>query len=130
MSTVSIHAPRAGRDQVANTSAALCVVFQSTRPVRGATLLSDARHFHTARFNPRAPCGARQPKQKILIFSILFQSTRPVRGATRHTQHDIPTTASFNPRAPCGARLLGFFDADQLPNVSIHAPRAGRDKFC
>ncbi len=34
----------------------------------------------------------------------MFQSTRPVRGAT-----------------------LWFFDADQLPKVSIHAPRAGRD---
>ena len=144
---VSIHAPRAGRDvaSVVDLLFQLCFnprapcgarlhrltddftpsQFQSTRPVRGATLVSLARwirivfqstrpvrgataHILTAenkpkvsihapragrdldygssddlpmRFNPRAPCGARQD-------------------CSRHISHD----AGFNPRAPCGAR--------------------------
>ena len=101
---VSIHAPRAGRDYArqsrtpsfrrfnprapcgARLSAALMLdfilVFQSTRPVRGATF---PLHSLRTRFQ--------------------FQSTRPVRGATvligAHTK-----TLRFNPRAPCGARLM------------------------
>ena len=57
-------------------------------------------------FNPRAPCGARPTisgQDKALG---LFQSTRPVRGATA-----LPTRK----------------EAQQ--NISIHAPRAGRDYF-
>ena len=78
-------------------------VFQSTRPLRGATftyatlkLLSgisihaplagrDVFSSHdvplTVDFNPRAPCGAR-----------------------RHSQSRTGTAPNFNPRAPCGAR--------------------------
>ena len=78
-------------------------LFQSTRPVRGATVLDDVaaqeshvsihaphagrdlvkalRGFRCRCFNPRAPCGA------------------------RHTEpSDRTVMAGFNPRAPCGAR--------------------------
>ena len=82
------------------------VLFQSTRPLRGATKLAAivagdrlisihaplagrdrscwtpaAQSWH---FNPRAPCGARPPA--------------PGMSCTQH---------NFNPRAPCGARLKG-----------------------
>ena len=56
---ISIHAPRAGRDFDASSSKRIAYLFQSTRPVRGAT-----------RYRLRRS-----------TFS-LFQSTRPVRGAT------------------------------------------------
>ena len=56
------------------------------------------------RFNPRAPCGARQihPTQKPV--NVLFQPTRPLRSAT---------SAS----GKCACRT----------NISTHAPLAGRD---
>ena len=122
---ISIHAPHAGRDRMmlppttilqyfnprapcgARRSCAACgrisSVFQSTRPMRGATRLDgverqgicisihaphagrdydyclSARSRHN--FNPRAPCGA------------------------RHTgNHSMLPDNHFNPRAPCGAR--------------------------
>ena len=79
-------------------------VFQSTRPVRGATL-DDLQPYKTVKisihapragrdgaeqvgyssthdFNPRAPCGARPGQLKTVLESFIFQSTRPVRGAT------------------------------------------------
>ena len=58
-------------------------IFQSTRPMRGATLtaLPNVRWRHN--FNPRAPCGARRSTSEFqLIISVRFQSTRPMRGAT------------------------------------------------
>ena len=57
------------------------VIFQSTRPVRGATLLALCER-------PR----------------YVFQSTRPVRGAT-----------------------LAAYIEQKIVEISIHAPRAGRD---
>ena len=56
--------------------------FQSTRPVRGATIVfvqwRDEPHY----FNPRAPCGARHLSHLPKLKKFRFQSTRPVRGAT------------------------------------------------
>ena len=78
--------------------------FQSTRPIRGATLfLLRSRHSsdisihapHTERdprflaplppgsyFNPRAPYGARPEAAQESVEMPIFQSTRPIRGAT------------------------------------------------
>ena len=101
--------------------------FQSTRPLRGATNFPALLQASTARFNPRAPCGARRsgadhagqayagfnpraPCGARLTFtrhSIVpdgFQSTRPLRGATVVRCKDCDAWKSFNPRAPCGAR--------------------------
>ena len=75
--------------------------FQSTLPVRGATLwtannaiLSVAISIHAPRegsdvrsnLTPSRPGG--------------FQSTLPVRGATRPPQRGLPRRADFNPRSP------------------------------
>ena len=98
------------------------VVFQSTRPARGATIAdrsasersvsihAPARgataltisQYCDQSFNPRAPRGARRERRHA-IRCITFQSTRPARGAT------------------CDRVATGPYD------VSIHAPRAGRD---
>ncbi len=124
-------------------------VFQSTRPLRGATCSffccqqsafisihaplagRDARTRSTlvlsSHFNPRAPCGARRQGQN-------------------HEDHRL---RHFNPRAPCGARPGGravmqedvaFQSTRPLRGatlnrqglffrlrISIHAPLAGRD---
>ena len=60
---ISIHAPLAGRDIHPGTRLLSPGVFQSTRPLQGATF------------------GA----QRIGPVHDLFQSTRPLRGATRMT---------------------------------------------
>ena len=58
-STISIHAPRVGRDLPGNALKELGWEFQSTRPVWGATTVSAHRSRLSRYFNPRAPCGAR-----------------------------------------------------------------------
>ena len=78
---ISIHAPRVGRDQPRDQG--------------------RARHCH---FNPRAPCGARQPPTSPTPSAAQFQSTRPVWGAT----------------SSVGYRY-------SIIGISIHAPRVGRD---
>ena len=145
---ISIHAPHAGRDleafgvsggQTYFNPRAPCGarlgflvtnaekrVFQSTRPMRGATRAALRARLkvtisihapHAGRdenggrgsrcglyFNPRAPCGARLIAQCSRRAHTLFQSTRPMRGATskfKALAHRVP--------------------------ISIHAPHAGRD---
>ena len=123
---VSIHAPRAGRDNIDCSKYYAQVLFQSTRPARGATwysrrasttscsfnpraprgarLRGRALLHERGRFNPRAPRGARHPGDRDLFCLSVFQSTRPARGATSADEH-----------------------SQRLEQVSIHAPRAGRD---
>ena len=78
--------------------------FQSTHPLRGATLRLSARSPTSANFNPRTPCGVR----------------RYVRGLHAHRP-------DFNPRTPCGVRraLAAAYAANN--SISIHAPLAGCD---
>ena len=104
---ISIHAPRVGRDLEKRLHATnKLLVFQSTRPVWGATRTTghqdcgtDPISIHAPRvgrdfglvistlvtiyFNPRAPCGA-----------------RPLAESQSYME-----SHNFNPRAPCGARL-------------------------
>ncbi len=102
---VSIHAPRAGRDQ---------------RPGLQPPLLRC--------FNPRAPRGTRLNIRSQIESVELFQSTRPARDATRAPRIRCSGRLCFNPRAPRGTRQAQVnVDVVGL-SVSIHAPRAGRDR--
>ena len=121
---VSIHAPHAGRD---NTS----------------RMIVQCRQ----RFNPRAPCGARQAAGFINNHHVV--SIHAPHAGRDDTLRDIRIVKSFNPRAPCGARqqyprcgscLCAFQSTRPMrgattprrrcggrARVSIHAPHAGRD---
>ena len=57
-------------------------MFQSTRPLGGATDRMDNFRHHNNCFNPRAPWGARLRRNKTAVVEDRFQSTRPLGGAT------------------------------------------------
>ena len=147
-SRISIHAPLAGCDTVKNTVNTTdfnfnprtpCgvrhsrspqtrnrVIFQSTHPLRGATVQnslsaryadisihaplagcddSDYKcHRSNQYFNPRTPCGVRRRVSPSRVRRLTFQSTHPLRGATRRN------------------RFTG-----SARHISIHAPLAGCD---
>ena len=124
--------------------------FQSTRPARGATGMAQTFQREEWSFNPRAPRGARHDRRRVPAQLAEFQSTRPARGATGATGRFATAQRSFNPRAPRGARHSAFrpgrkpsrFQSTRPARgatgatvhprlrgpVSIHAPRAGRDR--
>ena len=101
---ISIHAPREGCDHgnanatwrdllfqsthpvrgatVNNSNGVFIYAFQSTHPVRGATFLGgvDAQHHAISIHAPREGCDGRA--HGTTSFSMSFQSTHPVRGAT------------------------------------------------
>ena len=101
---ISIHAPRAGRDVIILRIRIEQSAFQSTRPVRGATISEDTA-AHGVEFQSTRPVrGATPPRYYDKLYDVisihapragrdlvryygpdydnLFQSTRPVRGAT------------------------------------------------
>ena len=106
--TISIHAPRMGRDftpHMAGQRAAGISIHapRMGRDVRRVEL--GARKY--GYFNPRAPYGARPQLPWRAIKRFEFQSTRPVWGATRSSVCTPRLARHFNPRAPYGARLPG-----------------------
>ena len=147
---ISIHAPHAGSDhrrveqhtgedyfnprspcgERRHTRATVLAsaLFQSTLPMRGATICREKIRRALLYFNPRSPCGERRFHGKVCAGLGQFQSTLPMRGATggagglvnlhtisihaphagsdhrrveQHTGEDY-----FNPRSPCGERPL------------------------
>ena len=102
-------------------------IFQSTRPMRGATQLLQSCVDYLNNFNPRAPCGARLTVCCKACALLVFQSTRPMRGATSAPARLGVICENFNPRAPCGARRHKDTKQTYSTTISIHAPHAGRD---
>ena len=102
---ISIHAPHTGRDPSPASELLQRLLFQSTRPIRGATLEVLPYLVHDWNFNPRAPYGAR----------LLTSCT-----SSRHS-------CDFNPRAPYGARQEPGNVVATSRLISIHAPHTGRD---
>ena len=67
---VSIHASRAGRDLSSDFCSKVCELFQSTRPVRDATLFLVHGLQVPRSFNPRVPCGTRRRDGRVLVIWI------------------------------------------------------------
>ena len=104
-SDISTHTPLAGRDIDSCYNQYPSLVFQLTRPLRGATVFvqrlgsvctnfnshapcgarpwCDLFYMAAVDFNSHAPCGARPKIPKNNLNLSLFQLTRPLRGATQ-----------------------------------------------
>ena len=97
--------------------------------MRGATTAGRIKGLLLCYFNPRTPCGVRPDAPQRRQPCPQFQSTHPVRGATRirRVAVVIPDISIHAPRAGCDSPAMrcptGFL-------ISIHAPRAGCDDYC
>ena len=123
-------------------------LFQSTRPLRGATVhqaipavcrsisihaplagrdcISATSLTHVPYFNPRAPCGARLLSTPTRRRSMEFQSTRPLRGATASkTSREV--MCPFQSTRPCGARRVApSISAQNTGDFNPRAPCGAR----
>ena len=84
-----------------SSDAMMEIVFQSTRPVGGATEVVRKTPCSLC-FNPRAPWGARHEMQRYLVHYKLFQSTRPVGGATEQALSELRGIFGFQSTRPVG----------------------------
>ena len=170
---ISIHAPRAGSDfprplsrvwppyfnprspcgerRAVRFAARLTDSFQSTLPVRGATIrivsgpLIGKISIHAPRagsdtltpeatieptdFNPRSPCGERRERLRVQPPPDRISIHAPRAGSDflRVLMPLITSDSHFNPRSPCGERHGFLNSCHSWLSISIHAPRAGSD---
>ena len=103
---ISIHAPHTGRDRTACRRICRVPGFQSTRPIRGATIKRITRAKQKQNFNPRAPYGARLGRGLDSLISPQFQSTRPIRGATVALDRDLELVLFQSTRPIRGATVI------------------------
>ena len=81
------------------------MIFQPTRPLRGATVKLCQQAYDYTDISTHAPLAGRD--------NGYYESTN--KGL------------DFNPRAPCGARRLSLLPQVLPLKISTHAPLAGRD---
>jgi hypothetical protein len=128
-SRVSIHAPRAGGDEVRIRRPLLDLGFQSTPPARGATThLGERIRVHARGATSagiHAPRAGGDPTLVPAIHANVFQSTPPRGGATSCGPRD--RVSIHAPRAG-GDRVRGV-RSSWRSDVSIHAPRAGGGRY-
>ena len=123
---VSIHAPRVGRDTCGSYKCQSIVLFQSTRPAWGATMVGNMMYVAGQGFNPRAPRGARQNIDLSKQIQIRFNPRAP-RGARHHPRFHSASHRAVSIHAPRVGRDLCGRAHRSYRDVSIHAPRVGRD---
>ena len=80
---VSIHAPPGGRDDKPGDLPADELLFQSTRPLGGATYPVQPDSGVFIMFQSTRPLGGATQVFYHPLFTAWFQSTRPLGGATR-----------------------------------------------
>ena len=101
--------------------------FQSTLPVRGATVKPGYAQVNLEQISIHAPrAGSDRSAAGFVLVPVAFQSTLPVRGATRRRckaaekqlfQSTLPVRGATN--IPLKTTINN--------TISIHAPRAGSD---
>ena len=125
------------------------LIFQSTHPMRDATLYHLQQSARITHFNPRIPCGMR-PNTALRFMKPDDFNPRIPCGMRRRQPIQRPQGIDFNPRIPCGMRrlLLASFRQSRYFNpripcgmrqtnaamsrltyeISIHASHAGCDR--
>ena len=78
--------------------------FQSTHPLRGATMVDYAN-----------------------LAPFVISIHAPLAGCDFMAVPCVVVARHFNPRTPCGARRVPADDGHRWQQISIHAPLAGRD---
>ena len=101
---ISIHAPLTGRDPDRLGVGNSVKLFQSTRPLRGATRIIKSSCRCIKNFNPRAPYGARRSCQEPFCARTHFNPRAPYGARLQFRGNTRPRVLHFNPRAPYGAR--------------------------
>ena len=84
-------------------------IFQSTHPLRGATVGLQQQPGHIAFQSTHPLRGATTYFIRMSRVLEKFQSTHPLRGATPCSKPFHLLLLNFNPRTPCGVRQLSVY---------------------
>ena len=103
--------------------------FQSTLPVRGATIFETHTFCTLLQFQSTLPVRGATLSRYTYFFSSRFQSTLPVRGATKRRKGICAAGQPISIHAPREGSDKNFLpQCSTTVLISIHAPREGSDK--
>ncbi len=128
LSSISIHAPRAGSDTRHKYVHNITPFYFNPRSPCGERLISPHKKtiaLHISIHAPRA--GSDTAPKHFMICMHLFQSTLPVRGATKGFSSGFQIDCRISIHAPRAGSDLSTALMFVWPCISIHAPRAGSD---
>ena len=102
------------------------LLFQPTRPLRGATLADTEAALERA-FQPTRPLRGATANLVRGVVKIHISTHAPLAGRDYYGLVRRYVFYHFNPRAPCGARRTSISSIANGECISTHAPLAGRD---
>ena len=102
-------------------------VFQSTLPMRGATSTRNGYFARKKNFNPHSPCGERLQRPRHRNIDTKNFNPHSPCGERRFCREGKKRCSYFNPHSPCGERLLCVVHLFLKWIISIHTPHAGSD---
>ena len=115
-----------GRDDDEDDQKFIERIFQSTRPVWGATR-GDVFGILAAVFQSTRPVWGATRLATANLSAQIFQSTRPVWGATIISEICEWYVSKFQSTRPVWGATLAAAGVLPALAISIHAPRVGRD---
>ena len=101
--------------------------FQSTLPLRGATMISSRSVSQSHDFNPRSPCGERQ---FLLVVVAIVQNLISIHAPLAGSDHAVQSSGVggvISIHAPLAGSDTDFLLYLSHIRISIHAPLAGSD---
>ena len=125
---ISTHAPLAGRDEKQACLTREEIVFQPTRPLRGATLVRLSKPT-TSLISTHAPLAGRDEAPNQVLNLVLISTHAPLAGRDDRGGLRCKLRSYFNPRAPCGARQADADDLQAMKQFQPTRPLRGATKF-
>ena len=126
---ISIHAPRVGRDPVLRGTRPISRYFNPRAPC-GARRGAIMAYYNPYIFQSTRPVwGATCGYGRQTVRHVIFQSTRPVWGATSPFC-GCGCGCGFQSTRPVWGATSGGREEERCIKISIHAPRVGRDQIC
>ena len=123
---ISIHAPRVGSDKPLPVEDGYIILFQSTLPVWGATVLQRLQSPRYRNFNPRSPCGERRLRRRFRWRWVNFNPRSPCGERLLLRDQGVPGEA-FQSTLPVWGATTCWLHRPFIQVISIHAPRVGSD---
>ena len=119
-------APCGARHGGGKTASCGELIFQPTRPLRGATP-PPREELDAAIISTHAPLAGRDSHTSYRFRRPCISTHAPLAGRDCRGRRTTSRFCHFNPRAPCGARHQEFLLHTADVRISTHAPLAGRD---
>ena len=103
------------------------LLFQSTLPLRGATLVSFALILSILHFNPRSPYGERPQALTLQDIKNVISIHAPLTGSDFGFTLSILAFSQFQSTLPLRGATAGCAPDGSASTISIHAPLTGSD---